>query len=214
MKKYFTALRGAAAYERFAEINKNPGNGYLSGYEHHMDNIPMVNDCDSPEVKEAKLLDMQDKMIALANEIKNKAWVRRGWPQPGNMLTRTMLAIDGDTGAQIVLVRWNIIETPIHGHQYGQMLDMLLHGSAEELEYDIIDPVQRTVVANGSYQIASGPKVLSYGYYQKSDAFKGALVHKFITKTQAVTLHFIPELPPDGKGNLFTEINPTRHETA
>lgn len=214
MKKYFTALRGAAAYERFAEINKNPGNGYLSGYEHHMDNIPVINDCDSPETKEAKLLDMQDKMIALANEIKYKAWVRRGWPAPGNMLTRTMLAIDGDTGAQIVLVRWNIIETPIHGHQYGQMLDMLVQGVAGEIEYDIVDPIKRTVEQNGSYTLACGPKVLSNNYYQKSDATKGALVHKFITQTQCVTLHFIPELPPDGKGNLFTEVNPARHETA
>lgn len=212
MKKYFTALRGAAAYERFTEINKNPGNNYLSGYEHHMDNIPVVNDCDSQETKAAKLLDMEQKMITLATEIKNKAWVRRGWPMAGTMLTRTILAIDGDTGAQIVLVRWNIIETPIHGHQYGQMLDMLVQGAAGEIDYDIIDPAQRTVQQNGNYKSACGLTVLSNGYYQKADAAKGALVHKFITQTECVTLHFIPELPPDGKGNLFTEIKPSLHE--
>lgn len=202
---FFTALRGAHAFERFLSINKNALNAYHSGYEHYMDNVPIIKSDDCEEIKNGKLQTTSDQITLLAKELLTQSWIYRDWPSNGIMLTRAILAIDKETNAQIALVRWNQIETPIHGHQYGQMLDMLLAGTAAEQDYDIIDSVNRVVKDNGHYQRAIGPKILSNGYYSPLEAIKGAMVHKFIPLSKCITLHFIPEMPPDGKGNLFQE---------
>lgn len=209
---FFTALRGQAAFEKFQLINKNPANSYRAGYEQYMDFIPIVTDEDEEFEKYGKLASMQNTLLDLAVEINEKSWIWENWPAPGNMLTRTMLALDEESGAQIVLVRWNVIETPIHGHQYGQMIDVLLRGEATEVNYKIVDEQKRLVERVGSHSTC-GYSVLSNQYTSAKTLAKGAVIHKFQTFTKAITLHFIPELPPDGKGNLFTEITPQYHDS-
>lgn len=207
MNNYFTALRGREAFSRFIDINKNPANSYRAGHEWVMDSIPRIFDTDTEWDKAAKLNAMHEIIEQLAQQLMTEAWPMFDWPDAGTMLNRVILGIDRETGAQLVLVRWNAIETPIHGHAYGQMLDYLIRGTAAEVEYDIVDADNRAVMQSGNVKYFFGPIVLSNDFYVKmDDVSRGALVHKFIPQTKCLTLHLIPELPRDGKDNLFAEL--------
>lgn len=214
MNNYFNALRGRDAFARFIDINKNTSNSYRSGYEHYFDQIPRVLPSDSDAEINGKLEATSEIINKLANELWHLEWALANWPKPGAMLRRIILGIDRETSALIVLCHWNKIETPIHGHAYGQMLDYLMIGEAEEIEYDIVDSEKRLVVENEKRLVFTGPAILSNGYHKPETGLnteRGALVHKFVTKTRAVTLHLVPEMPRDAKGNLFTEAESLQH---
>jgi hypothetical protein len=206
-QQYFKAMPIEAAFQYFEKVNQNPANGYRSGYEEWMSLIPKIEG-PNDGAKQSKLILTAAIITDLAYRLKNQNWVWNNWPAQGQMLTRTILAIDEITKAQLILVRWNAIETPIHGHQAGQMIDFLIEGTAKEIEYELVDRQNRLVIPRSSAgRTFTEMSVLSNEYNTSEEVNLGALIHKFIPLTRAITLHLIPEMPRDGKGNLFTETN-------
>jgi len=198
------ALPAKEAVKAFQRINTNPNNSYKSGFEFYMNYIPIIHGKDDPK-KAEKLEYIADIISDLAERLMQESWILENWPSPEKMLNRVVLGIDEVTGGELIMVRWNAIETPIHGHQYGQMIDYLVKGMAEEIEYQIIDEKLRTVEQIGSAEFKS-MQVLSNDFHAADTVVsRGALIHKFIPLKKCITLHYIPEHPRDGRGNLFNE---------
>lgn len=204
-RSFYNAMHRNYAPAYFERINSNPDNVYRSGYERWLNLIPIIHGANDPH-KGAKLSIIESIIWSLATELITQPWIYQGFPPAGQgMPTREILAIDDVTGAQLVLCRWNAIPTPIHGHQFGQMIDYLIDGDAKEIEYKLTDAVMRTVEPVHESEIFGSMSVLSNDYNERSEANLGSLIHKFIPLTKCITLHVIPELPRDGRGNIFNE---------
>jgi len=204
-RSYFNAMHRNYAPKYFDRINSNPDNVYRTGYERVLNLIPIIYGPNDP-AKKYKLEYAGGIIAALADELVKQPWVLQNFPPEGRgMPTREILAIDDVTGAMIVLCRWNPIATPIHGHAHGHMIDFLVSGQAKEIEYELTDPIMRTVEKTRESAIFLPMSTLSNDYNPESEASLGSLIHKFIPLTRCVTLHLIPELPRDGRGNLFNE---------
>lgn len=203
-ESFYAPMSLEAAYAWFEKTNINPANSYRSGYERYMSLIPKINGNADPN-KQLKLDATAAVIEHLASILLDQYWITENWPAPDKMLTRTILAIDKETGAELVLVRWNKIETPIHGHAPGQMIDYLISGVAGEVEYEVVDAENRLVVQKTDEQFFNPMSVLSNEFNLSESVNRGALIHKFIAKQKSITLHLIPEHPRDGVGNLFTE---------
>jgi len=203
-RETFRALPAKEAEKAFQRINTNPNNSYQPGFEFYLNYIPVIHGKDDPKIGEKKDY-IADIIGDLAERLMQESWVLDNWPAPHQMLNRVMLGIDEVTGGELVMVRWNPIETPIHGHQYGQMIDFLVKGKAKEIEYEIQDEKQRKVQEIGFHEFKS-MEVLSNDFHAAETLVsRGALIHKFIPIMKCITLHYIPEHPRDGKGNLFNE---------
>lgn len=203
-REYFRAMAPRNAETLLQRININPDNSYKSGYERYLDYLPVIHGNDDP-AKDRKLLNIEGIIKDLAENLLNQVWVFENWPAPGKMLNRVILGIDQITGGELILVRWNTIETPIHGHQYGQMIDFLVAGKAKEIEYEVSNEKARIVTEIG-YSEFGNMSILSNDFHSaESNLSRGALIHRFIPLTKCITLHYIPEHPRDGRGNLFNE---------
>lgn len=204
-RTHFRPMLPKDAETRLNRINTNPDNSYRPGYEMFLNFIPIIHGSDDPE-KINKLLYIEQLFAELGETLLRQNWVHENWPEEGKMLNRVILAIDDATGGEIVLVRWNVCETPVHGHEYGQMIDYLMKGDAKEVNYHVIDEVSREVEQVGDAETFTGMNVLSNGFTPKDTSVsRGAVIHKFIAMTKCITLHFIPEHPRDLKGNRFNE---------
>lgn len=210
MNGFYEPLPLEAAYARFEKINTNPANAYRSGYERYMALMPKIIRHDDPN-KQLKLEATEAIFNHLASVLADQSWISDNWPADDKIITRTVLAIDKETGSQLLLARWNVYDLPIHGHAPGQAIDFLIKGSASAIEYEIVDAGKRLVVQKSPEVLYDEMSVLMNEYNTSDDTSHAAFIHKFIPRTKCITLHLVPELPRDGHGNLFTETSLENH---
>lgn len=200
--EYYKPLRQNDAIKLFANINANENNSYHSGYEYLMNDMPVAkNENDRAAIALAGL-----HMTKIADQLKHIYWLTEDWPPEGQN-NREILAIDKHTGAELLIVRWNV-PTPIHGHNGGHMIDVLVSGVIQEIDYAVIDNEKRIVkqIQQETYFSKFGSLLLVNGYWEEGAAKLDAFVHKTIPISHhAVTLHLVPAHPRDGIGNSFTE---------
>jgi hypothetical protein len=203
-REYFSAMPSKQAAARFMRVNQNPNNDYRSGFEFFMNYFPVIHGHNDP-FKAKKLSYIQDVIADLAERLLQEPWIVENWPMPTQMLNRVVLAIDDLTGAELVLVRWNKGETPIHGHDDGQMIDYLVRGRAIEVEYKVIDEATRSVKEISRRGITQMNPILN-GFFDKSAGVHlSAMIHQFVAICKCVTLHLVPAHPRDGRGNTFNK---------
>lgn len=201
--RYYNSLNKTEAIKRFESINKNKNNRYHSGYEWMLDFVPVIKKIDDDY--EQKRNEAASALLDLAPMLLNDTYVLNSWPKRGTN-DRIVLAIDETTSAEILLVRWNIA-TPIHGHDAGQMIDILIAGSARETDYELIDAEARIVkqIKEEDFHSSNGPIVLLNGFFEQGNAQLDAFIHKTTPIINAITLHLVPAHPRDGIGNTFIE---------
>lgn len=195
-REYFKALPPEEANHLFSRINHNPDNVYRTGFEYLMNRIPVIHGDHDP-MKQSKLLHIENVFRDFAVKNLNAPWVTDNWPDKNKMHNLVTLAID-HSGGEIVLARWNEIETSIHGHECGQMTDFLIAGRAKQIEYEVQNEKQRRVQAIG-YRYYKGMSVLA------NDFNSASIIHRFIPLSNCITIHYIPHHPRNGKGNIFNE---------
>lgn len=203
-REYFRPMPTKQAEDRFRRINTNPDNVYQGGLESFMNYLYVIHGAGDPDI--SRKLDYNIGVIEdLAERLLSESVTSENWPAPGQMLNRVVLAIDELTGAELVMVRWNKGETPIHGHDEGQMIDYLIRGKAIEIEYRVENRRTRLVKEVSRRGITQMNPIIN-GYFDKSnDVSLSAMIHQFVATCRCLTLHLIPAHPRDGRGNIFNK---------
>lgn len=206
-REYFKALPPEEANHLFSRINHNPDNVYRTGFEYLMNRIPVIHGDHDP-MKQSKLMHIESIFRSFAQRLSQKswawAWVWENWPSSDKMHNLVTLGID-QFGGELVMARWNPIETSIHGHECGQMIDFLVSGKARQFEYDAYSDNRQRFVHQIGYSDYESMSCLSNEYNIKGSASNRAIIHKFIPLSRCLTLHYIPHHPRNGKGNIFNE---------
>lgn len=191
---------------------------YREGYEHFMQEIPILQDDDI--LLKQKLNYANAVLGQLTTELKQEPWIYTGLPSAGEF-NRTIIAIEEPewkwtTGGtpfliekpELVVSKWGEgFTSPPHGHSAGLLYEQVVFGTIRVDSYQVVDKEKR-IVRPLMTEIVKDGQIATSGYTkqeaEKLHGKRSAIPHSFTAISKSVMLHYVPEHTRDNRDNAYT----------